>query len=154
MRMMLSLAEFEIDRVRENWRVAQQRAVNRGIHIASKVSTGYVRGTGGRLQLHPEFADAVAEVFRMRSAGASWRELSAFLNARGVVGPYLSPHWRTRAVTHLIANPVTSVRRARARSSTATRTRRSSTAPPGRPLRLPARISSRATGTAAHCCLG
>jgi len=106
MRMMLSLAEFELDRVRENWKVAQQRAVQRGIHIASKVPTGYVRGADGRLELHPEFADAVAEVFHMRAAGASWRELSAFLNARGVVGPYDSPHWRTRAVTHLITNPV------------------------------------------------
>jgi DNA invertase Pin-like site-specific DNA recombinase len=104
LRLLLVLAEFEVDRVRENWAVAQERAVARGVHIASKTPTGYVRGDNGRLEPHPEFGPAITELFRRRAAGASWRELARFLDERGVVGPYGATNWRTRAVTHLIEN--------------------------------------------------
>ncbi|MGH3075276.1 MAG: recombinase family protein, partial [Gaiellales bacterium] len=51
-------------------------------------------------------ADAVAEAFRRRASGASWKELAEYLEASGVVGAYGSPTWTTGAVSSVIANPV------------------------------------------------
>jgi site-specific DNA recombinase len=104
-RLMLVLAEFELDRVRESWATARERAVARGVHIASKTPTGYVRGGDGRLVPHPKFGPAIGEAYRMRASGESWRAIAAFLDAAGVVGPYQQEHWRTRAVQHVLSNP-------------------------------------------------
>jgi hypothetical protein len=76
------------------------------VHIASKTPTGYQRRDDGRLEPHPDHAEHVTNVFRLRAGGASWRDLAAYLNEHDVVGPYGSPHWRTRAVTHMIRNRV------------------------------------------------
>lgn len=102
---MLALARMQRRQITENWSTAQERAVARGIHIASKAPTGYARGDDGRLTPDPKGAPIVAEIFRLRASGASWRELATFANERGLVGPYGSPHWRTRALSHVIGNP-------------------------------------------------
>jgi DNA invertase Pin-like site-specific DNA recombinase len=105
-RLMLVLAEFELDRMRETWNAAQERAVARGVHIASRTPTGYIRNGDGRLSPHPDYAPAIAKAFRMRAAGESWRTLCRYLDEQGVVGPYGAANWRTRALHHLIANRV------------------------------------------------
>ena len=79
--MMLAVAELELDRIRESWATAQQYAVKRGVHIASRPPTGYKRGKDGRLELVPRSAEAVAEVFQRRAAGASLSELAQLLEA-------------------------------------------------------------------------
>ena len=104
LRLMLVLAEWELDRIRENWRVARERAVHRGVHIASRAPTGYRRRKDGVLELDPESAPVVRQVFECKAAGASWRELAALLNEAGVATPYGSPYWRPRAVSHVIEN--------------------------------------------------
>src|SRR3954454_800499 len=68
MNVFLSFAEFELDRIRESWIEAQRRAVERGVHVASRAPTGYRRARDGRLELAPDQAPAVAEVFRRRAA--------------------------------------------------------------------------------------
>jgi site-specific DNA recombinase len=104
--MILGLAELELERIRESWSTAQEHAVRRGIHIASRCPTGYQRRKDGRLERHPRYADNIAEVFRQRAAGASWRDLVTYLEANKVVGPYGNKHWTTAAVSKLIANRV------------------------------------------------
>lgn len=104
---MLVFAEFELDRIRESWAVAQQRAVARGVHIASKTPTGYVRDEEtGRLVPHPRDAEAIAELFAMRARGATWGELARFLNQHGVEGPYRQELWTQRSMSHILSNPV------------------------------------------------
>lgn len=104
--MMLAIAELEVDRIRESWRSAQELAVKRGVHISSRVPTGYVRRGDRRLEPDPLAAPVVAEVFRGRVAGASLRELGALLETAGVVGPYGNHHWTSAAVAKLLKNPV------------------------------------------------
>jgi site-specific DNA recombinase len=104
--MMLAVAELELDRIRESWATAQQYAVKRGVHIASRPPTGYKRGQDGRLELVPRSADAVAEVFQRRAAGASLSELAQLLEQRRVVGPYQNKHWTATAISKLLKNPV------------------------------------------------
>jgi site-specific DNA recombinase len=100
------LAQLELDRVRDTWARAQESAVRRGIHVASRLPTGYRRGADGRLEPVETAAPVIADVFRRRAAGASWKELAGILEDAGVVGPYASPTWTTGAVRSIIENPV------------------------------------------------
>lgn len=105
-RLLLVFAEWQLDQVRENWREARRRAVERGVHVASATPTGYRRREDGTLEPHPKFGPAIAEVFRRRAAGASWADLGRFLDSQKVEGPYGQVNWRTRAVSNLIDNRV------------------------------------------------
>lgn len=101
-----SIAEWELDRRRETWATAQEYAVRRGVHVASKVPTGYRRGEEGRLEPDPESAPVIADVFRRRAEGASWRELAAVLMGAGVATPYGASTWATGSVAKLVRNRV------------------------------------------------
>jgi site-specific DNA recombinase len=105
-RLLLVFAEWELDRLRESWSTARERAVARGVHIASATPTGYRRAEDGRLIPNPKVAPVIEELFAMRAGGGSWRELAAHLDKRRVEGPYGALNWRTRAVTHIIENRV------------------------------------------------
>lgn len=104
--MMLAVAELEVDRIRESWRSAQEMAVRRGVHVASRTPTGYVRRGDRRLEPDPAAAPAITSVFAARAQGASLKELAAMLEAAGVVGPYGNAHWTSAAVSKLLHNPV------------------------------------------------
>jgi len=104
--MMLAIAELERDRIRASWATAQEEAVRRGIHIASRVPTGYKRGADRRLEPDVRAAGTVADAFRWRARGKSYREIATLLEKRSVRGPYDNQHWTTAAVAKLLANPV------------------------------------------------
>jgi hypothetical protein len=105
-RLLLILAEFELDRLRESWNVARERAVERGVHIASATPTGYVRGERGLLEPHDVFGPAIGDAFRLRMAGASWGEVIALLESRGVESPYGGTRWSRKAVKRMLSNRV------------------------------------------------
>ncbi len=104
MTLMLALASMQRRQIADSWKDAQARAVARGVHIASRAPTGYVRGDDGRLEPHPEWAPHITEIFRMKAAGGSWRELADYLRAHGVESPYGSSAWQPRALVHIIEN--------------------------------------------------
>jgi DNA invertase Pin-like site-specific DNA recombinase len=104
MRMMLVLAEFELDRVRESWAESRRLAVARGVHLASKTPSGYRRGEEGRLVFDPEVAPYLAEAFRMRAACRSWLEIRDYLEANGVKRFHGGRKWTSNAFTHLLDN--------------------------------------------------
>ena len=91
--MILALAELELGRIRESWATAQEHAVRRGVHVASRAPTGYVRGSDRRLELDSLAAPAIAAAFEARAGEASLKEVAAGLMKRGVVGPYGNEHW-------------------------------------------------------------
>ena len=70
-RVMLSMAEWQLDCVRTGWRQARERAIARGVHIGAVPPTGYRRDTDGRLRPDPPADAAVAEAFRRRAASMS-----------------------------------------------------------------------------------
>jgi DNA invertase Pin-like site-specific DNA recombinase len=82
-RIMLSMAEMELDRIRENWSVASGRAVDRGVH-PTVAPFGYRRGRGGRLVPDGPAADMVTEIFRRRAADATLASLLELLDASGL----------------------------------------------------------------------
>lgn len=110
----LALARMQRQQIAANWREAQRRAVERGVHVSSMPPTGYRRaivGTSrkgdpvyGPLEPVPEYRDHIAEIFRMKADGASWRDLADYLRAHSVESPYGTTDWQPRALTHVIAN--------------------------------------------------
>lgn len=104
MTLMLGLARMQRRQIADTWREAQRRAVERGVHVSSMAPTGYVRGDDGRLQVNPATAPHIAEAFRMKAAGASWRDLAMHLRAHDVESPYGFTEWQPRALSHIVAN--------------------------------------------------
>lgn len=99
-----SVAEWELDRRRQDWDSARKHAVARGVHVASRTPTGYRRLQDGRLEPDPVAAPAVRAVFQARATGKSWGELAGMLH--GIIGPYGNKAWTMSAVTKLIRNRV------------------------------------------------
>jgi hypothetical protein len=100
------IAELELERIKENWKIAVTQAVGRGIHISRYTPTGYRRDEAGRLHPDESAAGVVAECFRRRATGASWAELARFLEESKVFPPTGNPHWSKVGVIGVLQNPV------------------------------------------------
>jgi hypothetical protein len=83
LRIMLSLAAFELGRISGQWEEAKEKARARGVHIGGP-RAGYARGEDGKLVEHPEHLDAVKAAFALRARGGSWKEAADILTAAGV----------------------------------------------------------------------
>lgn len=95
---LVALAEFDLDRIREGWQDAGTRAVRRGVH-AARVPFGYQRGSEGRLEPHPINGRLVGQVFRMRADDHhSWREIAEFLDVRS---PHPNGAWPPQTIVHM-----------------------------------------------------
>jgi len=105
MHMMLAMAELELDRLRESWDTARAAAVARGVHVASRTPTGYVRDDERRLVPNGDGL-IVGELFRRKAGGASWGELAGVLEDAGVETPYGSVHWTPGALQSVLENRV------------------------------------------------
>jgi site-specific DNA recombinase len=101
----LALAELERSRIRENWIVAQQRAVDRGVHITPRVPVGYKREDDRRLLIDPNAAEAITEAFAMRAAGVRLGVIADMLNDRGVRTSY-GGRWIGQTVDRMLRNRV------------------------------------------------
>jgi DNA invertase Pin-like site-specific DNA recombinase len=80
--MMLTLAQFELRRIRDSWDVARERAVERGVHI-SGAPAGYRKCADGTLE-PSEYAGAITQAFELRANGASQSEIGRHLLQAGV----------------------------------------------------------------------
>jgi site-specific DNA recombinase len=101
-----SVAQWELAQRRIGWEQAQAKAVEHGIHVASKTPTGYRRRSDRRLEPDPAAAAVVREVFRRRARGDGWTALARFLDESGVRGPYGNNRWTPSAATKMIRNRV------------------------------------------------
>jgi site-specific DNA recombinase len=78
MNMLLSFAQFELERYREQWAVAVTRMIDRGVHPGPVAPVGYQRGPRGPLE-PDEQAPFVTELFKRRAAGESVSALTRWL---------------------------------------------------------------------------
>lgn len=104
--MMLAMAELELDRIRESWNVAQAHAVARGVHVASRTPTGYLRADDGRLHPDLQAAPVIRELFLRRARGDGWTALAEYLDSTDITGPYGNTTWAPSTVQKIISNPV------------------------------------------------
>src|SRR5918999_163268 len=101
LRLMLSLGEWELDRVRSTWRTAQERAIARGVHIGP-APIGYRRRDDGRLALDPRYGPVVTELFHRRAEGAAIGELCRLLTERNLPTPAGTRGWAWSTVDGLL----------------------------------------------------
>ncbi len=80
LRIMFSIGEWELERVRINWDIARGRAVARGIYIFQSAPPGYRRGKDRRLRIEPKEAPVIREMYGRRLRGESFRTIARFLN--------------------------------------------------------------------------
>ena len=79
------MAEYMRRSVKERSGDAQRNAVLRGKVPWPNIPAGYRKGSDGKLKPEPGESSAVAEAFRLRSEGATVKEVRAHLKARGIV---------------------------------------------------------------------
>ena len=87
---LLALARMQRRRIAESWEVARERAVRRGVVVASTTPTGYRRTDDGRLEPDPTWAPIVRDLYERRATGASWAELARIANNHGLPVRYAS----------------------------------------------------------------
>ena len=87
LRIMLSMAEWELHRLRGRWNSARERAVARGVHMGVHPPTGYFRDCERRLHPDPQSGPIITEVFARRAAGSTIKELALFLKDRAIPHP-------------------------------------------------------------------
>jgi DNA invertase Pin-like site-specific DNA recombinase len=79
--MLLSVAQWQLDSLTEQWRTIDERVIRRG--VSRNEPFGYRRGDGKRLVPVPDEAETIREIFRGRADGKSWSELADVLNRAG-----------------------------------------------------------------------
>jgi DNA invertase Pin-like site-specific DNA recombinase len=104
--LLAGLAEDEREARGEGWRQAQRRAVERGVHIASRTPTGYRRREDKRLEPNPVAAPVIRELFLRRARGEGWTALARQLDKAGIHGPYGNGGWTGAAAAKIIKNRV------------------------------------------------
>lgn len=77
---MLVFAELELDRIRENFVIARDRAIARGVPVSPYVKIGYRKTEAGTLEPDPETAPIVREIFARRGRDESWRSICRYLD--------------------------------------------------------------------------
>lgn len=82
---MAGLAEEQLDRAREGWRVARSEASRRGVYLTGHAPTGYLRTETGAIAHDPDVAPAIREAFRLRASGASYQAVADHLAASHVL---------------------------------------------------------------------
>jgi hypothetical protein len=106
LRIMLAMAEWQLDRTRAGWEVSVARAVARGVYVASHVPVGYRKLRSGRLRIEPATAPFMAELFERRAQGATLRSLARFLEAHEVRTSYGNAGWGNGTIRNVVANRV------------------------------------------------
>lgn len=104
--MMLSLAQFELRRITENWSTAKSHAVENGIHITRHVPPGYDRGADRRLVPHSRHGKTITKAFEMAAAGDPYSRIAAYLNDRGLPVAGTEGFWQPNRIKRLLANRV------------------------------------------------
>lgn len=104
--MMLSLAQFELRRISDNWQTAKRHAVDRGIHISRHVPPGYVRGEDRRLVPDKKHGATITKAFEMAAAGDSYSRIAEFLNERKMPIGGRKGVWQPNRIKRVLANRV------------------------------------------------
>lgn len=103
LRIMLSMAEWELDRISDQWSVAKARAVERGAYVVATVPPGYRKTRSGRLRIDPATAPVVAEAFRRRAEGDPMLEIARFLEDNHVATGRKNPGWSVTSATRVLS---------------------------------------------------
>jgi len=103
--LLLVLAEFELDRIRDNWHAAISNAIiERGVQ-PTVAPFGYRKDERKRFVIDPQEGPYVQEIFRRRLDGHIWASIARWLNDEGV-RPRQSSQWTGNTVKQLTRREV------------------------------------------------
>ena len=103
--LLLVLAEFELDRIRDNWHAAISNAiVERGVQ-PTVAPFGYRKDERKRFVIDSPEGPYVKEIFRRRIDGQTWASIARWLNAEGMI-PHQSAQWNGNTVKQLTRREV------------------------------------------------
>jgi site-specific DNA recombinase len=103
--LLLVLAEFELDRIRDNWQAAISNAIlERGIQ-PTVAPFGYRKDERKRFVPDPFEAPYVRGIYRHRLSGKTWAAIARWLNAEGMK-PHQSEQWTSNTVKQLTRREV------------------------------------------------
>lgn len=101
---LLSIAQFELERFRDSWRESRSKMIEQGRHYGPTPPIGYRRRADGILEPGGH-ADAIRELFRRRALGESATALSRWLEQEGVrtgVGGRPVPRFITKTIRNRV----------------------------------------------------
>ena len=101
---LLAVAELERDNRRETFATSRRRAVERGVHVASKPPTGYQRGADSILVPDPAIAPHVHKMFQLRAESVGISAIRDYLQEHGVTSPYSGKGWTDQAIRKVLQN--------------------------------------------------
>jgi len=78
--LLLVFAEFELDRIRDQWQDATEDAVRRGVFVRKGRHFGYDRDENGRLHVNPTEAPVVHDIFVKRAQRLTFGGIAERLN--------------------------------------------------------------------------
>jgi DNA invertase Pin-like site-specific DNA recombinase len=96
---LLAVAEDYRDKARDSFQRVGANAIERGIHLASRVPTGYTRDPKTRRLVPNEMAPLVVGLFERRAKGWGWTRLALWFIEQG--GP---PRTNAQAVKWMVRN--------------------------------------------------
>ena len=103
---LLSLAEWEGDRIRAEWDQARASAIKRGVYMSAGSPVGYRKTRSGRLRPDADGSVAIVEVFRRRAEGESFSSLARWFEAQGVRTAYGNPGWTSISMAKLVRSAI------------------------------------------------
>ena len=110
---LLVTANWERERIGEQWSVAQTRAVGRGIHVSRHVPPGYQRlerssdsDLDRRLIPDPKYGKVLSEAFAMAARGESYSDIAAYLTDQHLPIGGRATSWESNRIKRLLANRV------------------------------------------------
>jgi DNA invertase Pin-like site-specific DNA recombinase len=106
LRILLSLGEWESERIGASWEQAHASAIRRGVYSAPGAPVGYRRTRSGRLRSDPATAEAIATVFHRRANGEPAISLARWLEAQGIPTGRGNPGWGSTTIGRLLRNRV------------------------------------------------
>ena len=106
LRILLSVAEFQLEGIRAGWDAAREHAIRRGVHLNHIVPVGYRKTRSGRLRPHPRNARIMTELYRRRAGGDSLNTLARHLESENVLTGKGNPGWSASALSHTLRSRV------------------------------------------------
>ena len=111
MGILLSIAEGQVDAIRDTWHESKARAVRRGVHPSAVPPFGYRRDRDARgkltgpLVVGPVTGPIVTDIFERAAGGEGWTSIARWLNVRGIKTQH-GRDWTPRAVKMMLRNEV------------------------------------------------
>ena len=95
----LSMAEYELDSIREGWKDAARRAIDDGVYVGNSQHFGYSKDEEGRLHRVESEAKIVHEAFERRAQRQTLQQIATWLDQ---VAPRDGKHWTNQTVKSML----------------------------------------------------